>query len=82
MYNIFRLYLPWNYDIINWKLEYLDEKWSYPLRKLKREWTINEKKIGFMLKKKIKKRNKKKTKKNKKKQVVRFVANLQNLTLG
>ena len=80
MYNIFRLYLPWNYDIINWKLEYLDEKWSYPLRKLKREWTINEKKIGFMLKKKkIKKRNKKK---KQKKQVVRFVANLQNLTLG
>ena len=67
MYNIFRLYLPWNYDIINWKLEYLDEKWSYPLRKLKREWTINEKKIGFMLKKKIKKRNKNKKQKKTKK---------------
>ena len=66
MYNIFRLYLPWNYDIINWKLEYLDEKWSYPLRKLKREWTINEKKIGFMLKKKkLKNEIKKKNKKNK-----------------
>lgn len=66
MYNIFRLYLPWNYDIINWKLEYLDEKWSYPLRKLKREWTINEKKIGFMFKKnklknEIKKKQTKKT---------------------
>ena len=34
-----------------------------------------------MLKKKIKKRNKKKKQKQKK-QVVRFVANLQNLTLG
>ena len=81
MYNIFRLYLPWNYDIINWKLEYLDEKWSYPLRKLKREWTINEKKIGFMLKKKKKLKNEIKKQKQKK-QVVRFVANLQNLTLG
>ena len=35
-----------------------------------------------MLKKKIKKRNKKKNKTKQKKQVVRFVANLQNLTLG